>query len=201
VSHALADGLRHALEALRAGRRSFALIGGLAVSARAEPRFTRDADFAVSVASDAEAEAVALDLVQRGYRLLTALEQDSRGRLAGLRMLSPAVRGTNVVVDLMFASSGIESEIVAAAEPLEIFSGLVVPVATKGHLIALKVLARDDEHRPQDRIDLRELLRVASDEDLAQAVAALELITVRGFNRGRGLMALLGEARARLPSR
>ena len=35
----------------------FALIGGLAVSARTEPRFTRDADLAVAVTSDAEAEA------------------------------------------------------------------------------------------------------------------------------------------------
>ena len=37
---------------------SFALIGGLAVSARTEPRFTRDADFAVALAGDAEAEAL-----------------------------------------------------------------------------------------------------------------------------------------------
>ena len=33
----------------------FAVVGGLAVSARAEPRLTRDADFAVAVASDEEA--------------------------------------------------------------------------------------------------------------------------------------------------
>jgi hypothetical protein len=33
---------------------SFALVGGLAVSARTEPRFTRDADLAVAIASDAE---------------------------------------------------------------------------------------------------------------------------------------------------
>ena len=31
----------------------FALIGGLAVSVRTEPRFTRDADFAVSVSGEA----------------------------------------------------------------------------------------------------------------------------------------------------
>ena len=34
---------------------SFALIGGLAVSARAEPRFTRDADLAVALDSDSKA--------------------------------------------------------------------------------------------------------------------------------------------------
>ena len=32
---------------------SFALVGGLAVSARTEPRFTHDADLAVALASDA----------------------------------------------------------------------------------------------------------------------------------------------------
>lgn len=37
----------------------WALIGGLAVSVRAEPRFTRDVDVAVAIDSDVEAEAVA----------------------------------------------------------------------------------------------------------------------------------------------
>ena len=43
--------------ALREVTGHLALIGGLAVSARTEPRFTRDADLAVAVTSDAEAEA------------------------------------------------------------------------------------------------------------------------------------------------
>ena len=34
----------------------WALIGGLAVAVRAEPRFTRDVDLAVTVADDREAE-------------------------------------------------------------------------------------------------------------------------------------------------
>jgi len=41
---------------------SFALVGGLAVSVRTEPRFTRDADLAVALASDAEAEALIHEL-------------------------------------------------------------------------------------------------------------------------------------------
>lgn len=44
---------RTAAELSRAGC-PFALVGGLAVSARTEPRFTRDADLAVLVAGDAE---------------------------------------------------------------------------------------------------------------------------------------------------
>jgi hypothetical protein len=37
---------------------SFALIGGLAISVRTEPRFTRDTDLVVALASDAEAQAL-----------------------------------------------------------------------------------------------------------------------------------------------
>lgn len=43
---------------------AFALVGGLGVSARTEPRFTRDADVAVALANDAEAEAL---IAARGY--------------------------------------------------------------------------------------------------------------------------------------
>ena len=46
----------------------FALVGGLAVSARTEPRFTRDVDLAVAVASDTEAEALIHRLRTAGYR-------------------------------------------------------------------------------------------------------------------------------------
>ena len=65
----------------------------------------------------------------------------------------------------MFASSGIEPEI-AAADTLEIFAGLRVPVASVSHLLALKLLSRDDLTRPQDRTDLAELLRVATGADI-----------------------------------
>lgn len=50
-----------------------------------------------------------------------------------------------MVVDVLFASSGIEPELVRAAEPIEVLPSLTVPVARTGHLIAVKLLARDDE--------------------------------------------------------
>jgi hypothetical protein len=40
-------------------RISWAMLGGLAVSIRTEPRFTRDVDLAVAVAADDEAERLA----------------------------------------------------------------------------------------------------------------------------------------------
>jgi len=45
-----------------------------------------------------------------------------------------------IIVDLLFASSGIEPEITAAAEVLTVARGLRMPVARTGHLIALKLL-------------------------------------------------------------
>jgi hypothetical protein len=50
--------LRAAAVDLNAAGVRWALVGGLAVYARAIPRFTKDLDFAVAVANDAEAEDV-----------------------------------------------------------------------------------------------------------------------------------------------
>ena len=72
---------------------------------------------------------------------------------------------------------------------LELMPGLTVPIATTGHLIALKVLCRDDVARPQDLPDLRALLRAASGRDLERARLALFLIAARGYHRGRDLAA------------
>jgi hypothetical protein len=61
--------LRRIADDLTRARVSFALIGGLAVSARTEPRFTRDADFAVALAGDAEAEALIHELRTYHYEI------------------------------------------------------------------------------------------------------------------------------------
>ena len=182
--------LREATDHLtRAGVR-FALIGGLAVSARTEPRFTRDADLAVAVESDVEAEAVIRDLRRHHYEVDTVVEQAAAGRLATVR-LRRHTGNDAPVLDLLFASSGIEPEIVQAAEILEILPDLRIPVAGTGHLIALKVLSRDDDERPQDIVDLRALLKIATPSDRDRARESLRLITSRGFNRSRDLLAAL----------
>jgi predicted nucleotidyltransferase len=160
------------------------------VSIRCEPRFTRDIDLVVAGATDDAAEAVVRTLVQVGYRLLATVEQEAAGRLATVR-LALGVRGD--VVDLLFASSGIEDEIVAAADRIEVLPALVLPVATIGHLIALKLLATDDRTRPQDAVDLRALITAADDADVAAAREAVGLIEDRGYARGRDLGAALGD--------
>lgn len=165
----------------------WALVGGLAVSARTEPRFTRDVDLAVALSDDDQAEDLVRQFRARGYELVAAVEQEAVGRFATARLLPEGGADTGAVVDLLFASSGIESEIASEAEPLEILSGLTVPVAQTGHLLALKLLSRDDESRPQDTVDLRALLADASEADRALARRALLLVTQRGFHRNRDL--------------
>ena len=131
---------------LLASQAAWALIGGLAVSARAEPRTTRDLDVAVSVSGDSAAEAIVRFFFNHGYQLEDQLEQEDTGRLATMRFRVPGEEAGGVVADLLFASSGIEPELVAAAETLEVMPGLFLPVARTGHLLALKVLALDLEH-------------------------------------------------------
>lgn len=170
---------------------AWALIGGFAVSARSEPRFTRDIDIAVAVESDAAAEDLVRSLAVAGYGIGALVEQDAVGGLATVRLFSPGIDGRGVVVDLIFATAGVEAELVAGADVLEILPGVAVPVATAGHLVALKLLARDDEIRPQDAADLRALLPVLSPADEDVARTAVDLIERRGFGRGRPLSAQL----------
>ncbi len=174
--------------ALRSQDCAWALMGGLAVSTYVEPRFTRDVDLAVAVADDGEAERLVLSLQAGGYRMTMVLEQEAQDRLATVRLVPPGGSATGVVIDLMFASSGIEPEICRDAQMLEVFSGVTVPVCRPGHLIALKVLARDDRRRPQDLLDLRALLAQLEPAEHERARTALALIQARGYDRGRELV-------------
>ncbi len=170
---------------------AFALVGGLAVSARVDPRFTRDADLVVSVSDDDAAEQLLRDLMGREYRLVATVEQTVANRMATARLESPVAPDEELIVDLLFASSGVEPEIAARAESLEVLEGLVVPVAALGDLLALKLLSRDDEGRPQDALDIRLLRAAATAEDLALARETAARIMARGYARGRDLGAAL----------
>jgi len=61
---------------------------------------------------------------------------------------------------------------------------LPAPVATTGHLIALKILAE----RNQDLTDLESLIPGASPADLETARGTVRLIHSRGFNRGQDMV-------------
>jgi predicted nucleotidyltransferase len=187
--------LRQAAADLDAIGARWAVIGGLAVAFRAEPRFTKDVDLAVAVADDAEAEGIVNRLQVRGYALASLVEQDYANRLATARLVRPRAGTSSAFVDLFFANSGIEDEIVRRADRLEVLPGVFMAVASIGHLIALKVLAG----RHQDMTDLGYLISAASEADLDEARAAAVKITERGFNRGQNLLddlaAIISQAR------
>jgi len=183
--------LRRAVADLDALRVRWALIGGLAVSVRSVPRFTKDLDFAIAVANDSEAKDVVHQLRGRGYQPVEVLEQEYVERLSGVRLERS---GSDVIVDLLFASSGIENEVVTSAIRLEVLPQLSAPVATTGHLIALKTLAG----RNQDLTDLGSLIPAASTEDLDVAREAVRLIHARGFNREQDVAADLDKLIAEL---
>lgn len=178
--------LRLGVEALDDMQVGFALVGGLAVSAWAEPRTTRDVDLAVAVEDDSQAEEVAFAMRLRGYEVVTVLDHLPTGRLGTIRLRTPGP--LPVLTDLLFASSGIEPEIVAAAQRRTIVAGLEGPVACPGHLVAMKLLARNAE-RFQDSADLQVLRPVLDATDVELARTAVRLIAARGFHRDRDLTA------------
>jgi len=188
------DLLRRIAADLVAAKARFAVVGGHAVSARTQPRFTRDIDLAVAVADDRQAEALVGGLVPRGYRVVAILEQEGTGRLATVRLEHASAPG--VVVDLLFATAGVEPEVVAGATPLQVLDGVVLPVASVGHLLALKTLSTDDSKRPQDRVDICALLGVATAADVQVAEETLTAMTQRGCNRGRDLLVMFARLRA-----
>jgi predicted nucleotidyltransferase len=185
----LDEGLIRLNADLSALRLRWALIGGLAVSFRSAARTTKDLDVVIAVASDNELDAVVRSFHFRGYHDHPEnpfLWQKDQNRIATVRLLAPGEeRPSRIEVDLFFASSGVETEIVAAAETLAILPGVYVPVARTGHLMALKVLAGRDK----DRADFRSLLEHADPGEIQRARETLALISERGFHRGKDLFA------------
>lgn len=174
---------------------AWALIGGIAVSVRAEPRFTRDLDIAIATTGDQAAERLVFSLRSRGYTVVATVEHAATGRLATARLAPPGEREGGILVDLVFASSGVEDEIVAAAETMDVIPDLALPVCRTAHLVVLKALARDDDARPQDQVDLKALAGEMDDRDWQEAARIAALIQARGFHRGRDLAAALRELR------
>jgi hypothetical protein len=97
----LAEALLEATQCLRAMNRTFAVVGGLAASARGEVRFTRDIDVVVEVDNASDAEGCIFGLGQRGYRVIATVEQDATGGLATARLGD----ANGVVFDVIFATS------------------------------------------------------------------------------------------------
>lgn len=184
--------LRRVIQDLTDIQPLYALVGGLAYGARAEPRFTRDIDFTIAVSNEDEAEQVTGYLIRCGYFPEMELANRHTGALATFRMRHKRPSGDadqSPYIDLLFSHCGIEKEIVDAATVTEPVAGLQVPTATVPHLIAMKVLSESDR-RLQDRIDLQNLIAVATQDDLALVPSLLMLIDQRGFANGKDLQSI-----------
>lgn len=172
----------------------FAAVGGLAVGVRCLPRFTMDIDLAVAVANDAEAERVLAPLIRTGFRPIMELTHTPTARLATIRLAPPGVSFLDIeeeqppIVDLLFASCGIEPEVVADATPFAVYPDVTLPVAQAPHLIAMKVLSLNDE-RLKDLGDLQALVTAATPEQVGQTRRLVRLIVSRGYHQGRDLLA------------
>jgi predicted nucleotidyltransferase len=174
--------------------RSFALVGGLAVSFRAEVRFTRDVDVAVVVKDDADFESLVFALRASGYFPLATVEHMQQKRLSTARLQSPM----GFVVDLIAASCGIEREVVERATVIDLPGVGRLRIARSEELLAMKVLSMSDR-RLQDRIDARNLILYGDQLDLTAVTDNLDRIVERGFARGEDLheklASLLDEAK------
>jgi hypothetical protein len=172
----------------------WALVGALAVSVHTEPRTTRDIDIAISINDTRSQEELIQTLLRRGYKNRQVLMHLEPTHRLGDR-LEVRVEGTTpLAVDLLFSSSGIEREIVAAALPVELLPSIIIPVACPGHLIAMKLLSQNTTDRMRDRGDLQSLLLGAAPGDIEVARNAIQLMSARGFSRGKNLSHELRQA-------
>lgn len=133
--------------------RDYALIGGLALSAWAEPRNTRDVDLVVSVAEGTTWPGIAA-LVESGFRKKAVVKKGNR-RTTIQDKLS-FVTG-QIEVDLIGTRGfALAEEAMVNALVTRVF-GRRVKIATPEYLILLKLLPLG----AQDRIDIGVLVRKA----------------------------------------
>ncbi|MEX0642117.1 MAG: nucleotidyltransferase [Pirellulales bacterium] len=141
--------LADAIQLLEAQQILYALVGGMAVSVRGQPRATVDVDLVI--AAD----------VERALALAAVLDDTSFAPLFGnvsevverAFILPLRHRHTHVKVDLALGLSGFEKQALARAQRVEL-AGTTVSIATTEDLIVMKAFAG----RPQDEQDLEALV-------------------------------------------
>jgi hypothetical protein len=137
----------------------YALIGGIAVSLQASPRFTQDIDVLIW-ADDARWPEWLAAAPAHGIRPRI---DDAAAFAAGTRVLL-LVHETGVPIDVSCGALPFEREVVASAVRIDA-AGLSIPVATPGHLLVLKAIA----DRPRDHADIESLVRAHPDLDIEAA--------------------------------
>lgn len=152
---------------------SFAVIGGIAVSVRGEPRFTADVDAVVGLELTG---ALALLEATEGSPF-TPLFPDAEDVVRTSLILPLRHRQTRIKVDLAIGLTGFERQLIGRAEETDI-GNVRVPIATAEDLLLMKVLAsRPRDTEDAERIVLRQGRRLDWDyvlktaRELEEAVA------------------------------
>jgi hypothetical protein len=126
-----------------------ALIGGLAVSLRGQPRMTVDVDLVIRADVD-DALQLVRHLSETPFEPLFAGVEEV---VSSVFMLPLRHRSTGIRVNLAIGMSGFEREAIGRATRITAGSGSV-PMVTVEDLLVMKALAG----RPQDEADLRGLV-------------------------------------------
>ena len=141
--------LRDIAAFLNAQSVDFAMIGGLAVSVRGEPRLTTDVDVVIAV--DVEG---ALELLRQLPSSRFDVPFQGVDEVVRKSFILPLRHNeTGTIVDLSIGLTGFERQAIARAT-LANLMGVVVPVLTAEDLLVMKALA----NRPRDAEDARQLV-------------------------------------------
>lgn len=167
---------------------SWALIGGLALAAHGADWSTTDIDIVISLCSDRSTATLADALRARGHWVKYLPHEILREILVVLPRVEES--GPLGVVDLLPWACGFEHEIVASAN-LRVVHHVPLPVASIGHLLAVKLKAMQDVQRARDQTHLCALLSLATQVDREVARDALMLSFERGFLRASNPLSVI----------
>ena len=146
--------LADAVQVLESRDVRFALIGGLAVSLRGQPRMTVDVDLVILADVDRALQLLGEIGSTPFEPLFTGVEEVVvRSAILPLRH-----RTTGIRVDVAIGMSGFEQQAVGRAVPMSI-GDVRVPVVAIEDLLVMKALAG----RPQDEQDIRGLIAAQRD--------------------------------------
>lgn len=143
--------LRDAVAALEEAGLSFAVMGGCARNAYAEPRGTKDVDLVVA-ADATRYPRIVQALADRGFYAASTVGGGGEDAVPDLTLNRDA---DGRRIDLLFAHTEFERGALERSQRQEPFAGISVPVVSVEDLIIYKVLA----DRPQDRVDIGDVVR------------------------------------------
>lgn len=167
----------------------FCFVGALAIGARGRVRQTIDADLALFIDKNQDPSQLIDSLINIGYGLNNVYKKKDSKKVSLIRLFAPESDNRLIELDFLISLCGIENEVVESAEVLEIWPGILAPIASMPSLIAMKARCQDLPERIQDKADLINLLLpFASEKDISSAKTMIKLMQERGFGDGRNII-------------